>query len=210
MEELLKYYPNLLEIQYHGGKKAKATIETMVKLLWANQLLKQIRDSFDVDTAEGKQLDVIGLWVGVDRTTNKKPYDGHPWIALTETTGATSLLQGGYSEISNFDTELGGFLTAYYVPGTIPFQLNDEAFRWLIKMKIIKNSISHTCKNIDDAIYKFSNGELITRWDIPNRTLYYEYNKEYVYSNLIPTAYKKNVMPCPVGYAINYGVRSST
>lgn len=210
MEELLKYYPQLLIIQYNGLPKAKATIEAMVKLLWANQLLKQIRDGFEIETAVGKQLDVIGLWVGVDRTTNKKPYDDHPWIALIESTGATSEWQGGFSEPDNFNTRLGGFLTTYYASGKVAYQLNDEAFRWLIKMKIIKNSISHTCKNIDDAIYRFSDGEMNTRWDIPNRTVHYEYERTYRYNNLMPIAYKKNVIPCPTGYKIEWGVRSST
>lgn len=210
MEELIEYYKNLLIIQYHSGVKARATIKMLVKLCWANFVLKSIRDGFEIDTAVGPQLDVIGQWVGVDRSYDKKPYDDHPWIALPELTGATSVWQGGYSEIDNFNTELGGFLTEYYVNGNVSYGLPDEQFRWLIKLKIIKNSIKHTCKNIDDAIHNFSGGGLETRWDIPNRILYYEYSLDYQYNNLLPIAYKKNVYPCPTGYQIVWNVRSAT
>ncbi|MBQ5474944.1 MAG: DUF2612 domain-containing protein [Lachnospiraceae bacterium] len=206
MNELLEYYPNLLEIQYHNGFKAKSTIEAYVRLLWANQILKQIRDAFEIDTAVGQQLDFIGAWVGVDRYTDKRPYDDHPWIALPELTGATSIWQGGFSEIDNFNTELGGFLTDYYAVGKVSYLLNDEVYRYLIKLKIIKNSISHTCKNIDDAIYKFSNNEVWTRWDVPNRTLYYECNKRYQQLFSLSIALKKNVLPCPTGYKIEINI----
>ena len=201
MEELINYYKNLLIIQYHSGRKAKATIEAMVNLLWANQLLKQIRDGFDVDTAIGAQLDVIGLWVGVDRYVYQKPYDGHPWISLIEISGAiTTTWQGGYSEPSTFET-LGGFLTPDMVQGGKTSTLDDGSFRTIIKLKIIKNSISHTCKNIDDAIYGLFGTDVITRWDIPNHILYYEHSTAYGEKMmLLKLAAKKNILPCPTGY----------
>ena len=131
------------------------------------------------------------------------------YIVLTaapELTGATSIWQGGFSEIDNFNTELGGFLTDYYAVGKVSYLLNDEVYRYLIKLKIIKNSISHTCKNIDDAIYKFSNNEVWTRWDVPNRTLYYECNKRYQQLFSLSIALKKNVLPCPTGYKIEINI----
>lgn len=209
MEELLKYYPNLLTIQYNNKPKAKATIEMLVKLLWANNILVQIRDGFNVDTAIGVQLDVLGLWVGVDRYVEMKPYDNHPWLAVIEISGAESILQGGFSEVSTFST-LGGFLTPDMAQGSSISTLSDEWFRFLIKLKIIKNSISHTAKNIDDAIYNITNGELITRWDTDNHILYYEYNAGYDKSELITIAKKKNVLPCPTACKIEIEALQTT
>lgn len=197
MEELLNYYRNLLIIQYHNKPKAKATIDAFVNLLWANFVLKQMRDAFDVDTAVGKQLDIIGLWVGVDRFINLKPYDNHPWISLIEITGATdTILQGGYSEVSTFD-RLGGFLTPDLVIGSNKAELSDEYFRILIKLKIIKNSISHTCKNIDDAIYELFGDEVWTSWDLDNHILYYNWRDTFNKWDLMEIGLKKNVLPCP-------------
>lgn len=207
MEELLNYYKNLLIIQYHNGAKARATIDTYVNLLWANQILRQIRDSFDVDTAIGAQLDVIGLWVGVDRYYSLKPYDNHPWISLIEITGATDpILQGGFSEVDNFNTVLGGFLTPDMASGAARSELADSEFRTIIKLKIIKNSISHTCKNIDDAIYGLFGNDVYTTWDLNNHILYYNYSSSYQQYWLLNLANKKNVLPCPTPCRIAFNV----
>lgn len=207
MEELLNYYKNLLIIQYHNGAKARATIDAYVNLLWANQILRQIRDSFDVDTAIGAQLDVIGLWVGVDRYYSLKPYDNHPWISLIEITGATDpILQGGFSEVDNFNTVLGGFLTPDMASGAARSKLADSEFRIIIKLKIIKNSISHTCKNIDDAIYGLFGNDVYTTWDLNNHILYYNYSSSYQQYWLLNLANKKNVLPCPTPCRIAFNV----
>ena len=72
MEHLTKYYTNLLIKQYNNKPKAKATIELLIKnslLLYTNILSKFI-ESFDINTAIGKQLDIIGFIAGVNRTYN--------------------------------------------------------------------------------------------------------------------------------------------
>ena len=203
MEELLNYYSNLLTIQYNGKPKAKATIEMLVKLLWANNTLHQIRDAFDVNTAVGTQLDILGMWVGVDRYVTQKPYDNHPWLSLIELSGAIDTsLQGGFSDLEDFDTVLGGFLTSDLAIGGNVSTLSDENFRFCIKLKIIKNSISHTCKNIDDAIYNLCGLDMITRWDISNHILYYEYNPAWDKALVMNAVKKKNILPCPTGIQI--------
>ena len=61
-----EYYSNLLILQYHGKPKAKSTIETTVGLL-PDQLILEVLNGFDIETAVGKQLDILGEYVGVDR-----------------------------------------------------------------------------------------------------------------------------------------------
>lgn len=53
-------------MQYHNKPKAKATVEATVGLL-PDDLIQEVASGFDLDTAEGKQLDTIGVYVGVDR-----------------------------------------------------------------------------------------------------------------------------------------------
>lgn len=60
------YYSNLLIMQYHSKPKAKATIEACVSLL-PDDLLLEVLHGFDIGTAVGKQLDILGEYVGVDR-----------------------------------------------------------------------------------------------------------------------------------------------
>lgn len=65
--ELIAYYKNLLIIQYHDKAKAKATIEALVTPVLMDQLPGQVQDAFNLDTAIGVQLDVIGKYEGVTR-----------------------------------------------------------------------------------------------------------------------------------------------
>lgn len=61
-----KYLSSLLIIQYHGKQKARATIEALAKMFPVD-LMFAVRDAFDIDTATGKALDVLGKYVGVSR-----------------------------------------------------------------------------------------------------------------------------------------------
>lgn len=66
-EELIDYYANLLIIQYYDKAKARAMIETVVTPVIMDQIPLDVQDAFDLDTAEGVQLDVLGKYVGVTR-----------------------------------------------------------------------------------------------------------------------------------------------
>ena len=70
-----------------------------------------------------------------------------------------------------------------------------EQFRTMIGLKIIKNSIEHTCKSIDDAIWDYFNGQVYTIWDSINRKLIYYYPSEL--NVVMEVALDKNVLPCP-------------
>ncbi len=67
-QEIVNYYANLLILQYHEKPKAFATIQTLVRPVIMDQLPVAVQNAFDVDTAVGVQLDVIGKYVGVSRT----------------------------------------------------------------------------------------------------------------------------------------------
>ena len=137
---LIDYYANLLIVQYHNKPKATKTIKMLAELLLANMLVLQIRDAFDWKTATGAQLDVIGKWVGVSRFYNGQLFEFQPWFALIDWDSTPDNLQGGFSLFSNFEDLEGGFLDYPNINPT-KNKLNDTAFRWMIGLKIIKNSI---------------------------------------------------------------------
>ncbi|AFC22586.1 hypothetical protein phi1422_0066 [Bdellovibrio phage phi1422] len=66
-QELLQYYADLLILQYRDKPKASATVKAYVNLLISGQLPLAVQNAFDIETAVGKQLDVIGKIVGVTR-----------------------------------------------------------------------------------------------------------------------------------------------
>lgn len=67
MTTLQDYYANLLIIQYNGLPKASQTIRLLTEVASGDEILNQLPEAFDVDTAVGAQLDLIGQFVGADR-----------------------------------------------------------------------------------------------------------------------------------------------
>ncbi len=199
LEQLKKYYSNLLIVQYNGKIKASATIKTMVNLLYINMILLQIRDGFDWETAFDKQLEIIGKWVGLDRFYDGQFFYFHPWFSLPAWQDEPDNLQGGFATYQNFNQEIGGFLTYADIAPT-QNRLSTESFRIMIGLKIIKNNISATCKNIDNAIwtYKYFNKQVYTTWNA--NELIYHFPSEL--SEVLQVAAYKNVLPCPTGCRI--------
>lgn len=195
--ELEKYYQNLLIIQYNNKPKARATIKLLVDLLWVNMILLQIREAFDWRTAVGQQLDIVGKWVGCDRFYNGQLFDFHPWFALIPYGSEPDNLQGGFSRYSNFGEGNGGFLDYDNIRPT-QNQLVDDAFRIMIGLKIIKNNISATCKNIDDAIWDYFEGKVYTVWEPDTLTYYYPSEL----AEVMQVAEDKGVLPCPTGVTL--------
>lgn len=65
--EITAYYAKLLILQYRGKDKAFATIEAVVNPVVMDQLPLLVADAFNLDTAEGDQLDVLGKYIGLSR-----------------------------------------------------------------------------------------------------------------------------------------------
>lgn len=63
------YYANLLIMQYHNKPRAKETIKASTASI-PDQLILDIINGFSVETAVGSQLDLLGVYVGVDRYYN--------------------------------------------------------------------------------------------------------------------------------------------
>lgn len=205
MEELLNYYANLLIVQYNGKPKAKATIEMLTKIIYGvsnTPLFLQIQNAFDWKTAIGKQLDIIGKWVGASRSYQGLLYWGKTFLSYPSAndltpSDLTDNLQHGYSDYSTFDTDLGGTLT-YNELQFVEQQLDEEQFRIVIGLKIIKNSITLTAKSIDDAIWDYFNGDVYTTWTPLKVTYHYPDSL-----NTVMTVCKyKNVLPAPIGVRI--------
>ncbi len=67
VSSIVQYYADLLIIQYNGKPKASGTIKTMVDIILQNGILLDVLDGFNPETCVGKQQDILGKWVGVDR-----------------------------------------------------------------------------------------------------------------------------------------------
>lgn len=202
LQQLLEYYANLLIIQYNGKSKASATIKMLANLILANLVILQIRDGFDWRTAVGAQLDIIGKWVGVSRNYNGSLYWGETLLSYPPSsqlvpTDTTEAYQHGYSDYDSFDSDTGGVMT-YDNLGFVEQSLSDDDYRVVIGLKIIKNNINHTAKNIDDAVWEYFNKKVYTTWNAHEVIYNYDASLE----TIIEVCNYKNVLPAPTGVSI--------
>ena len=206
LNQLKEWACNQLIMQYRYAPKNREFIKALSDTILANVLILKIRDlCLNVEESIGAQLDVVGQWVGIDRYYNAIDLWEQPYTALVNYSNIQDdtyeQWQGGYSLYSNFADNNGGFLTykAWQDTRTKVNQIGDDIYRQLIKLKIIKNSIVFTNKNIDDAIWKWSNGQVYTTWGVMEVTYHYPSSMH----NLFQLAVYKNVLLAPTGCTIN-------
>lgn len=198
--DIIDYYQRLLIIQYHDLPKAQATIDLIVSELWAGGVLLDVRNGYELDTAVGHQLDILGKYIGTDRFyTNHDPIN---YFALTS-----------YTEVDPDSEDKWGFVTydnfytADQYNGTLNYNsivsdtnaLSDVDFRIILHLKILKNNINHSYKQIDDSIFSIF-GNDIRPSSTGGMKMYY-----FITTNLsaiVTAALEKGLLPHPIGVGI--------
>lgn len=66
--DLISYYAGLLIMQYFSKPNAIAMVKAQVTPIIMDQLPVAVQDAFNIDTAVGVQLDVLGKYAGVIRS----------------------------------------------------------------------------------------------------------------------------------------------
>lgn len=156
-QEIIDYYANLLILQYHEKPKAFATIQALVKGVIMDQLPTAVQNAFDINTAEGVQLDVLGKYVGVSRT-------------------------------------------AYDFTG--PITLDDDDFRTMIKIGIIKNGFGSSLAEIQELIWQFFEGSLLV-FDFQNMRMGYFFDSSIGSRPLAEVFVRSNFLPKPMGVQLS-------
>lgn len=157
LTDLINYYLNLIILQYKDKPKARATIELFVKTALIDMLPIQIQDGFDIDQAEGDQLDIIGKYAGVSRT------------------GKTFTQQ---------------------------VTLNDDDFRTLIKLKIIKNNSGSSLADIQDLLDKYFSGFLFV-FDFKTMRMGYFLSSDIASPELAQIFIVEGYLPVPMGVELS-------
>jgi hypothetical protein len=199
MSAISDYYANLLIIQYNELPKAKATMQLLVESLLAEDIVLDVRDAFNLETATGVQLDILGKYIGVDRFFYSDPFsEDYFGFADAVDTGGTPSNIVGFEDAVTYPSKSGEFLDASQIVGT-QLQLNDASYRTLLKLKIIQNYSDHSAKSIDEGINLFFENEI--RF-LDNYDMTITYLVSDVETNLLLAILEKNVLPKPMGVGI--------
>ena len=205
IDDLVEYYSNLLIIQYHDQPNAVAMVELCVREALANGVAFDVENGYSVDTAIGKQLDVIGKYVGVDRFYQGQNLSGY--FAFTNYEEITpDPGKRGFTYYSTYPLPVGQWLDYADILSSNQ-TLNDDDFRILIKLKIIQNYSNHSYGSINNEIFAFFPGTL--RPDSAGNMVMY-YFVSAAAAAIIQVAFQKAILPKPMGVRLNYLIRETS
>jgi hypothetical protein len=119
----LEVYTSLVTSEHNRKPNFMATLEASTSLeVLIQDVLATINHQFDVDSAVGIQLDILGVWVGISRIINTP-------------------LSGIYFEWNNASVGWSfGIWKGVFSPTTGLTSLPDDSYRTLIKAKIAANA----------------------------------------------------------------------
>ena len=197
IDEIKKYYADLLILQYRNKPKARQTIELGVDIYSGDGLLFQLPDILDIDTAIGAQLDLIGKILDCPRNVpginiNTKFFSFH--------VDSDSL---GFSTVGNPSNGVPKTRTNSKLA---TYTLLDEEYRILLKFKAFVNVWRGDMGSMYDALYQVFGNDINL---INNQDLSVTYK---VYNNTIPiqAAIKLKYLRAPIGMGINFDYAPST
>lgn len=155
--DLREYYSNLLIVQYHEKSKAIAETQLNASTFSGDWLMGDIQDITDVDTAIGKQLDLIGKIVGISRIAQGFTF-GTPYYSYDDESDPMSSPQG--KGMSDIGSPVQAEFKDYERVRKSVYSMSDGLYRKMIKLKILKNNTNGTLKEIDEGLQSVFGGDI--------------------------------------------------
>ena len=153
LDDILNYYAKLLIIQYRIKPKAKATIRLLANQSVCDGLVQAEQTCFDLDTAIGAQLTILGKIVGVPRNVYGLDL-GHIYFNFTRCIGEPA--SNGFGR-ANMQPDADLF---YRANNYAIYTMTDFELRAAIYLKIIFNNKYSSFKNIKEALYAKFKGDI--------------------------------------------------
>lgn len=146
-----EYYESLITSEYRLAKKYKKMVGDMTKYgLATDTAAESFQKAFDVETAEGDQLDTLGEIVGVSRTLDFEPPEGSSLdIVCPNATEMKADLEPSIYKIYQMPTPSqiadASVIVSIIMSGgeaedvSGAFRVNDDTYRKMVKSRIIQN-----------------------------------------------------------------------
>lgn len=196
-EQLIAYYVELLIRQYSTLPNARGTVEAFAGEAVADQIVSQVVNAYDIETATGIQLDIIGKYVGVNRRVNGLDIT-RTYFAMP---GYEDADPGSYEGFADYDdVPSPDWYFRVYADENSAYAMTDAEMRLLIKMKIRQNKSNHSLEDIDDIIDEFFGADCLVT-DGGDMTLTYAFTPGLTYTLPAIAAFTQT-LPHPAGVAI--------
>jgi hypothetical protein len=207
LEEVLEYYSNLLIIQYNKKEKAKAHVTVFINALMASLIYTQIQNAYDLDTAVGVQLDVLGKYIGASRIFNSFSFPGQVFSLATREELIANTFASNKSGFSTrqqlIDKEAYGESFTYDKKQDIE-SLSDDDYRLLLRLKVVSNNTIASRGEIDSNLWRlFGDGVKIVSPD-EGLVLFYQVQTEF--GDLFLAGFEQNIIPKPAGIKLSFSI----
>jgi hypothetical protein len=155
IDTTISYYVGRLIYQYQQPN-AQRTIAILVKQLLADNLAWQLQDAFNIPTAVGPQLDILGKYVGIPRNIgDPTPL---PFFGFVRYSGVGSNQHGftRYAGGSNADA----VFYRYGYNQANATALSDTAYLFMLLFKIALNSCDQTLAAVQIMLQTLTSGNV--------------------------------------------------
>jgi hypothetical protein len=204
-DQLTEYYQGVLILQYALKPKARGTVGAFVGQLIADAICLSMRDAFDLDTAVGVQLDLLGKLRGVQR----KIYDFSPTVEFMALPDYDDPDKGDYRGMADYDTApTPDWYTMFYEDvqeSAIIFTLNDGDFRRLIQFMAQVHSCGYGYGELDQILYDLFGTDVDLTHD-GAMALTYTILAASPHKLIFDAMDAMGWLPHPAGVAVNYEV----
>lgn len=198
-DEMLDYYANLLIVQYATKRKAIATIKAFVTQMIANQVVVQVRDGFDLETAVGTQLDTLGGYRGANRLQfGLTP--GRTYFSMPAYADGDIGTVPGFSLYSQGATGNGAYWTQYADVNQPTYRLTDDELQRLIKFKALVHQSKYGLGQLDTILFEFF-GTKVNLVDNKDMTITYHHTVPDT-DTLFSIVNQTGSLPKPAGVAV--------
>lgn len=195
LDTAIQHYVDLMIFQYQQSPKAVATIELLSQVALADLVTNQIDAAFDLATAEGTQLDVLGEYIGQSRTLvaqiDRNYFRMVDYQAPMTESGFTDYLT---------PVNAGNTFYLYVFANVAFYTLNDSEYRPLLQLKGALNTSHNSKYEIDNLLWGFF-GNTILCFDGADMTITYLVTPDV--SHVVKIAIQIGLLPKPTGVLIS-------
>ena len=201
-QDVIDFYKGLLILQYASLPNALATIDAYISQLVQGQIADQVRNAFDVTTAIGAQLNILGTYRGINRTVFGV-LPANDWSLVPYLDPAPNSYYGwaDYTAVAPNPTQR--WLQYNDLVG-VPYQLTDSQMRKLIQLKAKLDSWDGSLAEMDNILYSFL-GTYTTLIDNENMSITYRHLlSDPDPDNIYEMGVLANVFPHPSGVSVSF------
>lgn len=198
-EQIVAYYQNLLIIQYKRLNKAALTVGVLSEQVVAGMIYNQVLNAFDLTTAIGEQIDILGTYVGANRfLANFSSTNTFMAFPVYANAGAGTVV--GFSQYTDVNPPVGYW--RLYTTVDVSLVLTDGQMSELIKYLIAVHASTMTNGSIDDILFRFF-GQYVTLTDNMDMSLTYTHDATNDPFQLFEIVQYMNALPQPAGVTVN-------